>query len=213
MKALGCVLGVLGGLICIASLVMFGAAIFRATEAHQVQSFTLQPGSKISSDLLSIDTSRFCMVTVGGRIESEHVIKTTQNNEDKLSLEFDFPFKYTIYDSNGNEIQGENTKFSNSSGKFTSTSESSITDKGGKAEITIDYDKFSPPASGKLRIEAELQPDTIYSAKLESAELKIYDHVSKHAKSVVIGVILLGGGGLIALAGVILFVIGLTSRS
>jgi hypothetical protein len=212
MKAFGCVLAILGGLICVASFVLFGTAIFRATEAHEVQVFTLQPGSKLSSDLIAVDTSRFCMITVKGRVESEHVIKTTQNNEEKLSLEFNFPLSYAVYDSAGRKIQGENTAYSSNSGKLTSTGDSNLTENGGTAEITIDYEKFNPPADGKLRIEAELQPDTVYSAKLQSPELKVYDHVSKHAKSLVVGFILLAAGGIFALAGVIFFVIGLTSR-
>src|SRR5262249_18715456 len=98
--------------------------------------------------------------------------------------------------------------FSDSDGKVHTNSRQSVTDEGGNANITSDYQKFTVQPPGQIRIEAQLDPDSTYQAVASDLQLLVYDNVSQHTKPVTIGVILIAIGGPLGLAGIVLFMIG-----
>jgi len=208
MRKAGCALGIIGGLLCIASLVLLGRSILRATEAHTVQTLVLTPSTPLKTENISVSTSRFCMIAVRAKIESHHVRRTTTQDSDDLVLQYAFPFKYTVYDQNGKVLVKETTEFSDNDGKVHTKSNEHVTDESGNALITSDYEKFAVAPPGQIRIEAQLDPDSTYQARATDLQLLIYDNVSEHTKPVTIGVVLLAIGGPLGFAGVLLFMIG-----
>jgi len=201
-------LGIFGGILCIASFVLLGKTILRATEAHTAQTIPLTPGVPLKTENISVNTSRFCMIAVRAQIESHHVRRTTTQDSDELILEYAFPFKYTVYDQNGRILATETTEFSDNDGKVHTNSRQHVTDQGGNALVTSDYEKFVVAPPGEIRIEAQLDPDSSYQANAADLKLLVYDNVSQHTKTVTIGVILIAIGGPLGFAGMLLFMIG-----
>ena len=68
------------------------------------------------------------------------------------------------------------------------------------------FEKFPVPPPGNIRVVARLDPDREFDASLESAELLLYDRVSRHTGRVVSGVALLMVGGLGVLVGAMLLI-------
>lgn len=213
MKALGCIIAIFGGVLCIVSFVLFGATIFRAAQARQERVFPLELGQKLNTELIRVDTSRLCMVAVKAKVRSEHTRSIHVDDGDHRVLDYDFPFRYTIYDSKGTVLLSENVDFAQGNGKASIVSDEDIRESDGSMEIKNDYEKFTPPPMGEIRIEAQLDPDGTYHASAEMPQLIVYDHVSQHMKSFAIGLILVSIGGFSAMSGLAIFLFGLLRKS
>lgn len=209
MKVVGCITAILGSILCIVSLVLFGETIFRVTQARRVQTIPIELGKKLTTDLIHVDTSRFCMISVETKVRTEHTRMKHDDNGDHPVLEYAFPFRYTVFDSKGKVLYTEEVAFASGNGKIRSASNEHVTENGGSSTIKYDYEKFSPPLDGEIRVEAQLDPDEKYNATAEAPELFIYDNVSKHTKPLAIGFILLSIGGPFIGIGLILFFVGL----
>jgi len=204
MKRFGCGLGIAGLLACFASFGMFGSSIFKAFAAREVASVPIAAGEPADTGVVAVNTELLCQVAIATDVRGEHV-KRGIGSDAALELQYSFPFRYTVYDESGNVVAKEETGFASDGGMRTNVS-SRVTDEGGSESLERSYEKFAVPPPGNVRIVAQIDPDRDFGATLEGARLVVYDNVSKHAKRVIWGVVLLVFGGLAGLVGAMLFI-------
>jgi hypothetical protein len=211
MKTVGCIVAIVGALLCIGSFGLFGREIFRAVNAHEVTVAPMELGKKVQTPSTNVDTSKLCSISVKALVRSEYSKRETrQDRGDSYDLKFAFPFQYSVYDSTGKVIITEKHDFASDNTKTTSNAR--VTEHGGAAQISEDFKKFKVSPPGVIRIEAEADPDTSFHAEASDLKLVLYDNLTEHAKGVVGGIILLLLGGLSALAGLVVFLIGVSRK-
>jgi hypothetical protein len=192
MKKAGGIVALFGLVLCIASFGLFGREIIRAVTAHEVASTPLEPGSRIATPPIRVDTEKLCLISVKGTIRSQH------SNDD---VNYRYPFQYTVYDANGNVLVTENRDFSNDA-------QSRVTRIGQTANVVCDYKRFKVPPPGTMRVEAQIDADTTYRTTATDLRLVVSDGVSERSNSVLAGCAAAGGGLLAMVGGLILFLIG-----
>jgi hypothetical protein len=205
MRRAGCGLAILGVLLCAGSMAVFGSSIFRALAAREVGSGSIDAGSTWTSGPLTVDTAKFVQVAVRGLVRSPHAKRST-GDSGGWDLQYAFPFRYTVVDAQGRAIEQQSEDFASDSGTR-SISKQRITESGGSAHLEEGFEKFAVPPPGEIRVEATLGEDADFGATIESAEVVVYDNVSKHAGRVGIGVALLVVGGGTAMLGSILLIV------
>src|SRR5450759_2077149 len=193
MKTLGCTVGIVGAVLCIASFGLFGREICRAVNAHVVTTVPLGLGNKSRTPTIKVDTTKLCSISVRATVSSNYSQRET-GQENKYDLKYAFPFQYSVYDSVDKALVSEKEHFGWNSGIQGSTSNSEVTEHGGSANVKRDYKKFKVPAPGEIRIEAQIDPDTIYRAEANDLTLVVYDNVTEHSKSVGVGCVMLSLG-------------------
>ena len=211
MKTLGCTVGIIGAVLCIASFGLFGREILRAVNAHVVTTVPLELSNKIRTPTIKVDIAKLCSISVRATVRSNYSQRET-GQQDKYDLKYAFPFQYSVYDSMGKVLVSEKEPFGWNSGTQGSTSNSEVTEHGGSATVKRDYRKFKVPAPGEIQIEAQIASDTIYRAEANDLTLVVYDNVTEHSKSVGVGCVMLSLGGLTALGGLMVFLIGVSRK-
>ena len=209
MKKVGCLLVLLGLAAIAGSICLFGLSIFRAMDARQAATVPLTIGTEKTTELVTVDTDKLCMLGLKMDISGKSAIKDAQViDKEVYNLRYSFPVSYSVFDADGKKIFAQKTNAAWNEGTRVST-QSAVTASGGQVTIEGQFEKFSVPAPGRVKVQIEVEPDGTYKAKARNAQLIIYDNVSRHAKT------LLGGAGLICIApglvliGLVIFVIGL----
>jgi hypothetical protein len=210
MKRAGCVLGILGVLLCGASFVLFGSSIFKAFEARKVAEVPLETGVPADTGVVAVETDRLCQVAISTVVHSAHVAESAGSSP-SLELQYAFPFRYTVYDEAGAVVAQAATELA-ASGGMRQNRWSRIESDGGSEGFERSYDKFAVSPPGNIRVVAEIDASQAFDATLESPRLILYDRVSKHTRRVVGGVALLAGGGLLGVAGAVLFIFAALKR-
>ena len=211
MKKFGCLIATLGLAMFGGSLGLFGTAILRATQANKVTEVTLEPGRKASTELLTVDTSKACQVAVELDIESRSVQEAETMGERGVSLRYCFPFSYRVLDADGKLLFSEQGRLDWNKGTRI-THGSSVDLSGGTATIQHNLEKLDIEPPGRIKVEAMVSPDTQHGAVARAVTLGVYDNVSRHAKSVGAGVLLLLAGPFVSIVGIALFLLGLSTR-
>lgn len=214
MKKIGCGIAVLGILLVVGSFALFGMSITRAIEANQAASIPITVGEEVTTDVIDVDTSRLCQVTLAVDVRTESV----QEKEDDAMREpgdppefearYDFPFRYTVLDADGNTIFSGSDHIAWDRG-MRSNSGRNVDATGGTVSVEHMYDKFPVPPPGRIRIRIEVDPDTTYEARAESVTLNVYDNVSKQGASVFGGFASMCAGPILVFIGIVVFVVGL----
>lgn len=194
MKKLGCTLLVLGSLVAAAGGVNVGMAIKRAVDARVANAQEIQLGTKTSTPMVHVDTSKLCMVALRMTITSPQTHENSEGGKDQM---YRFPVNYRVLDSNEKELQKESTVVAWDSGTRSQS--------GGVYEHS--FQKFNVPAPGDIRVEIEVMPDEQYNASATGVSVKLYDNVSQHTKTVVVGVMLLIAGALLIVIGGVMFIV------
>jgi hypothetical protein len=210
MKRVGCGLGIVGLLLCAGSFALLGSSIFRAFEARKVAEVPLEPGRPADTGVVAVDTDKLCQVAISTVVHSAHVTVPASSSSSP-ELEYAFPLRYTVFDEAGNVVANEETELSGSGG-VRQNRWRRIDGDGGSESFERSFDKFAVPPPGNVRVVAELGESLGFDASLESTKLVFYDRVSKHARRVVGGVVLLVAGGLLGLVGGMLFVFAALKR-
>lgn len=210
MKRFGCLLGIGGLLACVASFAMFGTSIFKAFAAREVSSVPLVVGEPADTGVVAVDTALLSQVAIAVKVRSEHVMRGAGSNA-SLELLYAFPFRYTVYDESGRVVAREESELTSDGGMRTNVSKRA-TDEGGSESYERGFEKFAVPAPGNVRVVAQVDPDRDFGATLEEARLIVYDNVSKHAKRVIWGALLLAFGGLAGVAGAMLYIFALLRK-
>ena len=207
MKTAGCAMGIIGLILCLASFGMFGTEIFRAMKAHQVTAIPMQVGETLHTQPIKVDTAKLCSISLRATVRSQHVQRNLKREMERYSLQYKFPFQYTVYDSAGKVLAAEKTRFAwdGASGSVTiSTARAEITEKGGSADFEHGYQKFKVAgAPAQIRVEAQVDPDRHFDAEADGLSLVVYDNVTEHTRSVAGGCFLLVIGCAMGTAGLI----------
>jgi hypothetical protein len=207
MKTAGCTVAIVGAVLFIGSLGLFGREIIRAASAHQVMVSPLEFGKTIKMPSTNVDTSQLCSISINAHVRSEYSERRTgQDRSESYDIKFAFPFQYSVYDPTGKVLMTEKRDFAYDKTKM--TSESRVTEHGGSAYISEDYEKFKVSPPGKIFVEAKIDPDTNFHAEASGLRLVLSDNVTEHSKGVIGGVILLLLGGAGTLGGLVVFGIG-----
>ncbi len=216
MKKVGLALIITSLALLVSGCGLFGLIAIRAAAANKVFTQPLDMSKKALTDLIKVDTTRFCMVAVEVVVESDQVAKHTKKDLDTDKevttdrLKYRFPVSYRVLDAEGGLIHSQTTEIAHDRGGRTGSGEVSGPE-GGTAKLCHNFDKFKVEDPGEIQIEMEIQPDSEFGATLESAKLVFYDNVSKHGSTTVGALALLGLTPVAFLAGLILVLEGVCS--
>jgi hypothetical protein len=209
MKTFGCALAVLGLTAIVGSIVLFGFTIDRAMAAREAKVVPLTLGEWADTGLFEVDTTRLCQVVIALDARSHSVHEDDHGGFDPL---FDFPVEYKVLDADGKVLSEQAYAAAWNTGTR-SYSDCHVTASGGTFKVECSYEKFKVPPPGRIRVEVRAKPDTVYKATAKRVELKVYDNVSAHGRSVLGGCVLIPLGGVLILSGVIVFIVGLFRRA
>lgn len=194
MKKLGCVLLVLGALVAAGGGASVGLAIKRAVAAHVAYEQGIQIGERTVTKVFHVDTAKLSQVAVEMSITSPQTHENPDGGKDQM---YRFPLSYRVLDSNEKELIKVSTVMEWNSG--TRSYSSGVTEHS--------FQKFLVPPPGDIHVEVELSPDQQYNATATNIQLKVYDNVSEHTKTVVLGVVLLIVGALLIVIGGVMFIV------
>lgn len=211
MKKLGCPMVILGLLLSVASFLLFGRAITRAVSARLVKTVPIEVGEKTTTDVITVDTDKFCQIAIKMRIRTESVQEKEEFGDVEYEGRYKFPVAYRVSDAQGSMVLSENVNAQWNEGSR-SFSVMNMRETGGTLTAQQSFAKFRVPPPGDIRVEVKVEPDTRYGAEASDVALKVYDNVSKHAASVASGIAMLLLGPVLVLVGFILFTVGLLTR-
>jgi hypothetical protein len=217
MARIGCGIAVVGVLLMCGSFAFFGVSIARALDARQVASIPVAVGEEITTDLIDVDTSRQCQVTLQVDVRTESAQEKDDGPrfpDEKAEFEarYDFPFRFTVLDAEGNTVYSSSNRVAWNSGSQSTTAED-VDAKGGTVSVEHSYDKFKVSPPGKIRVRIEFESDETYHAETQKVMLNVYDNVSKHGTSVFGGFAMMFVGPVLIFSGVIVFFIGILTGS
>lgn len=210
MKRLGLALILLGLVLTGVSALLFGGSIYRAFNSRQVAAIPIEAGGDVQSDAMTLDRSRLAQVSLALDVQSDSVQEETQFDEREYNLRYRFPLKVEVFDEAGELVHGESV-VADWDGGFRSTSSSHVTDQGGRIVVRHHFGKFEPPATGVIRVHAELGEDTVYDARAESAQVIVYDNVTQQGPWVFGAFAGCCSGPLLVVVGAVLLFVGLVS--
>src|SRR4051794_6738577 len=95
-KKSGCVTVVAGVVLCVASLALYVTAGLGLLHARRVASTALPIGRAVQSDLITVDTTRLCSISVAATVRSKRPA-------------FSFPLRYTVLDASGHVLSSAQT--------------------------------------------------------------------------------------------------------
>jgi len=168
-------------------------------------------GAEKTTDLIEVDAERACQVALEIDIKSRSVAQA-EPGESERELRYSFPFSYKVLDASGKAVYHEEGQARWDRGTRVVQGEQRVDASGGTARIQHNLAKFEVAAPGRIRVEAKVMPDTEYGAEAETVELKVYDNVTRHARSLIGGAVLLLLGPALMILGLILFIVGLSAR-
>jgi hypothetical protein len=204
MKRAGCVLAILGFLLSVGSLVLFGSSIFRAMAAREVARAPIEIATPFDSGLVTVETRKLVQVAIAAKVHSTHV-RARPGSDGGLELEYRFPLRYKVIDEAGNVVLEEEVLL-DSSGGTRSVSANVVTDEGGSERVEKSFAKFAVAPPGTIRVVAHLEEDTDFGARVEEPAVVVYDRVSKHAGRVAAGLAVLFLGGFAVVVGTALYI-------
>jgi len=169
--------------------------------------FPLELGKETTSELLTVDTDRSCQVAFALDVASRSVQETQQMGRDEFELRYSFPYAYKVKDEGGEVLFAQDGELRWNEGTRLFTNKA-VGASGGQARIQTNMAKFDVPPPGRIRVEAIVKPDTQYGSEATKAEAKVYDDVSRHARSIIAGAVLILFGPLTMIVGFVLFLVG-----
>jgi hypothetical protein len=195
MKNFGCAAAVIGTILCIAGLALYVMAGVGAINARPVASIALPVGRAVRSDFIKVDTKRLCSISVTANLRTKYPAVS-------------FPLRYSVFDASGEVLSSGQTVF----GRRDRAVWTSRTMMGGSLGLyhhEYGYETFAVKPPGRIRIEAQLDPDTqTRPSRVEDITLIVYDNVSDHRRPVFAGTVLSCGGAVIGGLGIVMFVAG-----
>jgi hypothetical protein len=196
MKKFGCAAAIIGAILCIAGLALYVMAGLGALHARPVASIALPIGRAVRSDFINVDTKRLCSISVTANLRTKHP-------------GISFPLRYSVLDASGEVLSSVETVFGNRT-RAVWTSRSAMGGSLGWTHYEYGYETFAVKPPGRIRIEAQLDPDTqTRPEKVEDITLIVYDNASDHRRPVLAGTVLFCGGAVIGGLGLVMFIAGI----
>lgn len=212
MKRLGCALILLGLLADGAGVLSFFRVFRRALQAKRVLTASLETSKPLRTASVTVQTDRLCRVSIKLDLKTHSIREEMGGDETEYIGRYSYPFSCTVLDSSGKELfRQERVLAWNIGTKITRTS--IVGARGARVVVEHLLKKFKVTPPGEISIEAKIEPDTRYNSVLQSSELILYDNVSEHTLPALMGAGLFVGGGLLFIAGLVLYVLGRTSTT
>ncbi len=151
------------------------------------------------------------------KVKAEITTSSVQEDPDSFNDEylarFKFPISYTISDTSGNVLIGEDIVMAWKDGGSISKSNENTTSTGGTLTASTSLDKFTVPADGSINIAIEISPDTTYVASMASPQLHLYEEMIDNTWYVVSSVVMFFTGFILAMVGFIFAITNATQAS
>lgn len=191
---------IIGASLLLGSCLPAGLTIKRVMDAEVVYSQALVPGAWIETGLIDVEAGRLVQPAVKMQLSTE-----SRDAED--DPQYRFPFRYEMRDEQGVVVRQGQVNIDSHSGSRSITKRSTIGNTS-QFELEAGLEKLPVPTSGRISIRALLQPDEEFHARVDQPVLLVYDKVSHHLGTVLLGVGLWVLGGLILMIGMVLALLG-----
>jgi len=195
------------------TMLVFGREIERALQPRCVTRLPLEVNKRLTSDVIAVEPGRGCQVgvelVVSGSWSS--VLKDLVRGEPEYWFRYRFPLSLYTLDEAGDVALTRHEKLVWDDGTRRVRDER-VDASGGRARVLHVLPKFEAPASGKLRVRAFLSPDTEFGATAESAELRVYDNITRPHDEMVMAAAALLFGPAVMMLGVVLGIAGWLRR-
>ena len=144
--------------------------------AQKTPTFSLNAGELTALDMkMRIQTSSYQVITDELEVDAEEI---ELEEDTPVEAKYNFPVSFSILDGNGERVHTESSrvvwnasllrnegyKFDPKNGFVTLNAIASI-------------GKFRVPATGEFTIEVSVEPDPLYEAKADSAEIRVHENV------------------------------------
>ncbi|MFC1750008.1 DUF4870 domain-containing protein [Pseudomonadota bacterium] len=189
----------IGGLLLISAIISFAISIYHGFSVNQQHVETFWIDAEHTTHAIKVNPSRFIQVAVKIDITSNAIDRGVNDEDD---LQYQFPFRYQILDSQKNILYEQQKKITWNSGTRSLTNKQ-IGNNKGTLTVETGFDKIQISPPGEIQIIALLENDSIYKAKAEKIELIVYDNVYKHTQRVVTGIVLFVAGAIALFFGLI----------
>jgi hypothetical protein len=197
--------GITGLALLVGSCVPFGSALLDSFNVKEGFSAEMESGQPLPPTPVSLSSKKLAQVALRARIRTPSVQEVTEDGETRLEARYRFPFSYRVITPEGFTLARQETALAWSSkhGWRQTDRSAAITRQGGTLTVEQGFDKFSPPAAGEVRLEAEVGPDTTYGAEAETLTVKIYEDVPDYTLPVAAGITMGLVGWIAAIVGLV----------
>lgn len=195
---------IIGMTLLLGSCLPAGLTLKRVMDAEVIHTQPLLPGEWIETGVIDVDATRMIQVAVTMQVSAE----TPDSDDDPV---YRFPFSYELIDEQGRTIGQQQLSIVNDSGSRTTTNRLTVNDRT-RFDLETGFDKLRVPALGRLRVRARLMPDEDYHAQIDNPSLLVYDKVSRHLGTVLVGVGVWIIGALVLMTGMVLALLGASEK-
>ena len=204
MTQLGRRLAVIGMVLMAATMMLFGRDVERGLQARRLVTIPLEIGKEAKSDVLSVEPGRGCQVAVLIVVESESVADTGGAGH---AVRYNLPFACTVLDAGGKAVFSEQGAIRWDQGTRNVRDERTDA-SGGRARVQHNLARFDVPPPGQITVQARLMPDAEFAAKAETAELRVYDNITRPSDEMIVAAVALLFGPAVMILGATLAIIG-----
>lgn len=211
MKRVGFLMILAGVGMGIGSCGLLGRSFQLAMDSRLVHSIPIKLGRATATELLNVSPERSCQLSIQADVTSQSVQEKIEFDEKVYNLRYRFPVSYRIEDEQGKVLCSDQGYMEWEGSRMVSTTSEQVNSKGGTVNVEHSFQKFDAPA-GKIKVTAQVSPDTEYGAQAKGLTIKIYDHVSRHGSRMAsVGMMSCASPALILL-GLVVFISGFGRR-
>ena len=201
-----------GVVLLLGSCAPLGISAYRSFFAEPASATPLQVGISGGSGVVGVPPGKLARVAIKVDIETASVQEVETSGKTEYKPRYRFPLSYTVTESRGRVLLSqEETVAWNEGSRATSKENASST--GATLTVSHSFDKFAVPATGAIEVEARLDADGTYSARVRKLELLVYGGLENEAPYVVAGIAMLFAGFVLAIVGLIFTLTAVASRS
>lgn len=177
-------------------------AIQHHRDVHLAYTHPVTVGSAFKSELFPVDTNHYVRLGVRLRLRTNSLQPAPQSKKTPL---YRFPVEYGVFDDQGHPLSHAQRVLAWNHASRTKNDEATGSDTAA-VDVEFTLDKFRPRRAHHIYVTVKLEPDTVYKATLQQANLLVYDNVRSYAPTVLLAFLLAAGGILVAALGVILII-------
>lgn len=183
-----------------------GWSVMAAINARQVASIPLDVEGVTFSELIDVNTSRSCQLTIEIKVESasaqEKDLPDPATGDPEYELRYAIPIEWAVLTEDDDQLWSANSELAWNSGGLTSATAEDVDVHGGTLTVEHLLEKFDVPPPGRIRIRADVGTDEMYQSQLISAKIHVHDNVSRHTATLLTAFLLGFIGMLLLFAGV-----------
>jgi hypothetical protein len=184
----------LWGAVDVLGNVIVETAEYRGTPAA---TYAAQVGEPLHTKTIALEQEGLAALELTMAIRSPSF---DTSNTGGPAVHYNFRTRYAIFDELGKEVVHDSTRVVwNGAIRYQQNMQAESGATEGKVTATTTIGRFEVPASGKVQIRLEVEPDDVYEAQADSVELKVYENVPALKRRSLIG------GGLCCISPLLLF--------